>query len=473
MRDEGAVLLVSCYELGHAPHGLAMPAAFLRRAGFAPALLDLAVSKIDPAMASRARVIAISVPMHTALRLALAALPRLRALAPGAAFGFFGHYAVLHARTLRELGAAFTLGGELEEDLVAAVRRLADGAASMPTSPAPDVSLARLRFPLPDRTGLPEPGRYAHLIEAGGGERAAGYTEASRGCLDTCRHCPVPAVYRGRFFVVDSDTVLADIAAQVDAGARHITFGDPDFLNGPRHGLAVVRELHRRFPDVTFDITAQVVHLLRARDSLAELVELGCAFATTAVESLSERVLAALAKRHRRAQVETLLDLCDAAGLVVRPTFVPFTPWTAMADMVELVDFVAGRGLTDRVAPVQLSIRLLVPPGSLLLEGDSASSFGPISPAALGHTWTHPDPRMDQLQRRLAALVDRDAAAGGDPLATMTEIRRVVHAAAGRPAPLPPGAPMASDVPLVRHFVPDDVPLVRQRSPRLSEPWFC
>jgi radical SAM superfamily enzyme YgiQ (UPF0313 family) len=456
MRDEGAVLLVSCYELGHAPYGLAVPAAFLRRAGFAPALLDLAISKIDPAMAARARVIAISVPMHTALRLALAALPRLRALAPDAAFGFFGHYAVLHSTMLHELGAAFTLGGELEEELVAAVGRLGDpeGAASMRGSSAPDVRLDRLRFPLPDRTGLPEPGRYARLIEADGGERAAGYTEASRGCLDTCRHCPVPAVYRGRFFVVDRDTVLADIAAQVDAGARHITFGDPDFLNGPRHGLAVVRELHRRFPDVTFDITAQVVHLLRAQGSLAELVELGCAFATTAVESLSDRVLAALAKQHRRAQVETLLDLCDEAGLVVRPTFVPFTPWTAMADMVELVDFIAQRGLTDRVAPVQLSIRLLVPPGSLLLEGDSASWFGPMSPAALGHTWTHRDPAVDQLQRRLAALVDRDAGAGRDPLATMAEIRRVVHAAAGMPALLPPPRP-------------------GMKSPRLSEPWFC
>ncbi len=456
MRDAGAVLLVSCYELGHAPHGLAVPAAFLRRAGFAPAALDLAIDKIDPAMAARARVIAISVPMHTALRLALAALPRLRAAAPDAAFGFFGHYAVLHAAALRELGAAFTLGGELEEELVSAVRRLeAPGrAGSMPDPATPDVSLARLRFPLPDRTGLPEPGRYAHLIEAGGGERAAGYTEASRGCLDTCRHCPVPAVYRGRFFVVDRETVLADIASQVDAGARHITFGDPDFLNGPRHGLAVVRELHRRFPDVTFDITAQVVHLLRARDNLAELVELGCAFATTAVESLSDRVLAQLAKQHRRAQVETLLELCDAVGLVVRPTFVPFTPWTAMADMVELVDFLAERGLTDRVAPVQLSIRLLVPPGSLLLEGDSSSWFGPLVPAALGHTWTHPDPRVDQLQRRLAALVDRDAGAGRDPLATMAEIRRLVHAAAGMPALLPPPRP-------------------GHKSPRLSEPWFC
>lgn len=462
LREDGAILLVSCYELGHAPHGLALPAAFLRRAGFAPALLDLSVSPVDPEMAARARLIAISVPMHTALRLALAALPRLRALAPRARFGFFGHYAVLHADALRELGAAFALGGELEDALVAAVHDIESVASPSPSSPPPrprprsQAVLTRLRFPAPDRTGLPGPQSYAHLIEAGGQTRAAGYTEASRGCLDTCRHCPIPAVYGGRFFVIDADTVLADVAAQVEAGARHITFGDPDWLNGPRHALAIAREVHRRFPGVTFDVTAQVVHLLRERDHLAELVELGCAFAVTAVESLSDRVLAALAKRHRRPDVEALLDLCDAAGLVVRPTFVPFTPWTEMADMVELVDFIADRDLSSRVAPVQLSIRLLVPPGSLLLEAHGAARFGPLEPAALGHAWVHPDPRVDQLQRRLAALVDRDATAERDPLATMDEIRRAVHEAAGAsmPLPLPPPRP-------------------GRKSPRLSEPWFC
>ena len=451
LRDEGAILLVSCYELGHPPHGVAMPAAFLRRAGFALSVVDLAVSRLDPDQVARARLIAISVPMHTALRLALAALPRLREMAPGAAIGFFGHYAVLHAAALAELGAAFTLGGELEEELVAAALSIERGD---PPGPAPNVRLERLRFPAPDRTGLASPRRYAHLIEADGGQRVAGYTEASRGCLDTCRHCPVPAVYRGRFFVVDRETVLADIAAQVEAGARHVTFGDPDFLNGPGHALAIARELHRRFPALSFDITAQVSHLLRQADQLAELVELGCAFATTAVESLSDRVLAALAKRHRRADVERLLDLAGAAALPLRPTFVPFTPWTEMADMVDLVDFLVARDLTDSVAPVQLSIRLLVPPGSLLLEADTGSAFGPLDPAALGHTWVHRDPRVDQLQRRLAALVDRDAATGRDPAATMDEVRLLVHQAAGAAMKLPPLRP-------------------GRKSPRLSEPWFC
>lgn len=451
LRDPGGVLLVSCYELGHAPHGVAVPAAFLRRAGFAPDLLDLAVEPLDPARLARARLIAISVPMHTALRVALDELPRLRALAPGAAFGFIGSYAVLHAPALRGLGAAFALGGELEEALVDAVRALERG------EPAPDVplvSLARLRFPAPERGGLRAADAYAHLVRPGGEQAAAGYTEASRGCLDTCRHCPVPAVYGGRFFVVDRETVLADVAAQVAAGARHITFGDPDFLNGPRHALAIARELHRRFPAVSFDITAQVAHLLRAGDELGELVALGCAFATTAVESLSDRVLAALGKRHRRADVERLLDVAERAGLVIRPTFVPFTPWTELADLVDLVELIAARDLVACVAPVQLSIRLLVPPGSLLLSGGEAARFGPLDPAALGHTWRHADPRVDQLQRAIAERVERDARAGCEPADSFAAIRALVRAAAGLPPPAPlPGPP--------------------RPAPRLSEPWFC
>ena len=450
LRDPGAVLLVSCYELGHAPHGVALPAAFLRRAGFHPATLDLAVEPLDAERVARARLIAISVPMHTALRVALEELPGLRALAPDAAIGFIGSYAVLHAPMLRALGAAFALGGELEEALVAIARAVETGAPLEPWA----VPLERLRFPAPDRAGLVRPEAYARLLSPGGARLSAGYTEASRGCLDTCRHCPVPAVYGGRFFVVDRDTVMADVAAQVAAGARHITFGDPDFFNGPRHALAIARELHRRFPEVSFDVTAQVSHLLRERAHLGELAGLGCAFVTTAVESLSDRVLAALGKRHRRADVLELLDLADAAGLVVRPTFVPFTPWTEIADLVDLVELIAARDLVDCVAPVQLSIRLLVPPGSLLLaEPEAAVRFGPFDPAALGHPWRHSDPRVDRLQRAIADRVEQDARDAVDPAASFAAVRELVRSA-GR---LPPAGPLPAG----------------RRVPRLSEPWFC
>ena len=121
-----------------------------------------------------------------------------------------------------------------------------------------------------------------------------GYLEASRGCNHLCRHCPIPPVYGGRFFVVPQDVVLADARRRVDAGAAHLTLGDPDFLNGPRHAVAVARALHAAFPDVSFDFTAKVEHLLKHRALLPELRALGCAFVVSAAESLSDTVLAHL-----------------------------------------------------------------------------------------------------------------------------------------------------------------------------------
>jgi len=269
LREPGAILLVSTYELGHAPHGIALPMAFLERAGFRPAALDLAVEPLDRERAARARLVVLSVPMHTALRLGLAAAGRIREASPGAVLCFHGLYAPLQADLLLARGAAAVLGGECEEELVALAQALESGGdLGRFLQGGGTASRVRLDFPVPSRRGLPPPARYARLVDAAGAERIAGYTEASRGCLHWCRHCPIPPIYRGRFFAIPLETVLSDVAQQVAAGATHLTFGDPDFLNGPGHALRVARALRERFPGVTFDFTAKVEHLVRHRDLL-------------------------------------------------------------------------------------------------------------------------------------------------------------------------------------------------------------
>jgi radical SAM superfamily enzyme YgiQ (UPF0313 family) len=453
LRPPGRILVVSCYELGHVPHGLAMPMAFLARAGFAPHGLDLSVERLTDAAVDRAGLVVVSVPMHTALRLGVRTAQRIRGRNPEARICFLGLYAPLNAAYLAGVGVDWALGGEAEDALVALAEALDAGAEPVVTQA---VHRRRLDYPRPQRAGLPPLARYARL-DAGDGElRLVGYTETTRGCLDTCRHCPLPAVYGGRFVAVPADVVLDDIAALVEAGARHITFGDPDFLNGPTHGLRILRRMHARWPGLSFDITAQVTHLRQQRDHLSELVALGGAFVVSAVESLSDRVLAALAKRHRRADVEELFDLCERTGLVVRPTFVTFTPWTTLDDVRALVDFLVARRLVDHVDPVQLSIRLLVPPGSLLLDAHPGT-FGALDAAALTHVWRHEDPRMDALQARIAERVAWAARAGEDAGAAFAAIRALVYEAAGLPRSV---ATMAAD-------------LVRRRVPRVTEPWFC
>jgi radical SAM superfamily enzyme YgiQ (UPF0313 family) len=457
VRGDGEILLVSTYELGHAPHGIALPKAFLERAGFRPAALDLAVEPLDPARVSAARLVAFSVPMHTALRLGVEAARRVRALNPGCALAFHGLYATLNAGLLEREGAAAVLSGECEEDLVALAVALERGE---PTHPflrrgGAGATLARLEFPTPSRSGQPSLDRYARLDDGRGAHLTAGYAETTRGCLHRCRHCPIPALYGGRFFAVPVERVVDDVAQQVAAGARHVTFGDPDFLNGPGHALRVARAVRERFPALTFDFTAKVEHLVRHAEAVVELGRLGALFATTAVESLSDRVLERLEKGHRRADVDAAFGVAARAGISLRPTLVPFTPWETLDGYVSLLETFAARGWLPDVDPVQLTLRLLVPPGSLL-EGAPDVAFDGLDERALTWRWRHPDPRMDALQRDVAAAAAEGEQRGEPPHETQERILALAAVAAGRA--LGPAVP---------------TPHSGRRGPRLTEHWFC
>ncbi|MGH7354950.1 MAG: CUAEP/CCAEP-tail radical SAM (seleno)protein, partial [Candidatus Rokuibacteriota bacterium] len=470
MRAPGDILLVACYEMGHQPLALAWPAAFLERVGYRPAALDLSVDPLDGAAVRRARLVAISVPMHTALRLGARVAAEVRALNPGCHVCFYGLYATLNAGYLLANGGDSVLAGECEDDLVALARRLesetaetADGWRGAPLReasrgtphragvasragrpPRQDPSagsvggdataratLAKLSFPTPARAGLPPLERYAHL-ERGGQRELAGYVEASRGCLHRCRHCPIPPVYDGRFFVVPVDVVLADVRQQAQAGAVHMTFGDPDFLNGPGHALAVARAVHREFPALTFDFTAKIEHLLRHARHLPELGRLGCAFVVTAAESLDDAVLGYLDKGHTRADIERVLDVTRAAGIALRPTWIAFTPWTTLDGYRAWLDFVAARDLVDAVDPVQYAVRLLLPPGSLLLEHPALQPhLGPLDAAGFHYRWTHPDPRMERLHAEVTAAVGATTRQPEDPALTFERVRALADAAAG------------------------------------------
>ncbi len=459
LRSPGAVLLISCYELGHQPLAAALPLGFLRRAGFAPDAQDIAVERLSEEKIARAQFVGISVPMHTALRLGVRVAERVREINPTAAVCFYGLYAALNADYLLEHGADFCIGGECEQPLVELAEALAAGrppdvAGVTRRGGAPRPYLARLPFALPVREALPPLDAYARL-EHRGERRVAGYVEASRGCLHLCTHCPIPPVYGGRFFVVSPEVVLEDVRRQVAAGARHITFGDPDFLNGPGHSLKIVRAMHAEFPELTFDFTAKVEHVLERRELFPQLAACGCLFMISAVESLSDTVLTILEKNHTRADVIEALGIIRGAGITFRPTWVAFTPWTTLADYREVLDFVADYDLIDHVDPVQFSIRLLVPPGSYLLDRPAMKPYlGPLDQASFSYRWAHPDPRMDRLHKEVSALVERDAREGADPSVTFHRIRAL---AAGRsPAEVMCG-------------LPGD----RLRAPRLSEPWFC
>ena len=490
LRQPGAILLVSCYELGHQPIGIALPMGFLEQAGYAPASLDIAVEKVDLERIKQARFVGISVPMHTALRLGVRVAELVRETNPSCHICFYGLYASLNAEYLLELfsparprrddplqpGATGTptrpfpfadsvIGGEYEAPLVQVLEALergdslehVEGVSHRGKIVGPH--LKRLPFAVPSRNGLPPLERYAHL-ERDGAQHVVGYVEASRGCLHHCLHCPIVPVYEGRFFIVPAEVVLEDIRRQVRAGATHITFGDPDFLNGPGHSLSIVRAMRAEFPRVTFDFTAKVEHILKHRSIFSELGSLGCLFVISAVESFSDLVLTKLEKGHTRADVFAALEIVRQAGITLRASLVPFTPWATLDDYLELFDIVESHDLVEATDPVQYTIRLLVPPGSALLTRSDVRRFlGPLDQAGFQYQWTHPDPRMDKLHREVSAAVEAAASTSEDPAATFDRLRAIAYRFADRQ----PAAPTASRTPSRN----------RHRPPRLTEPWFC
>ena len=451
------LLLISTYELGHQPLHVASPAAALRRAGHELRCLDLSVQSWDADAVAWAQAVGFSVPMHTAMRLALGAGRRVRREHPRVPICFYGLYATVSRELVAgELGAC-TIAGEYEPALVAWV----DGLAA-PGAPAaanlPIVHLQRGTFELPARELLPGLDRYARLA-VGGEERLVGYVEASHGCVHSCRHCPIPAVYHGRIRVVQAETVLRDVERLAAMGARHITFGDPDFLNGRGHSLAIVRALRERVPQLTFDCTTKVEHVLEHADVWAEMAASGCLFVVCALESVNDEILERLDKGHTTAEALSAIELLREHGIETRPSFMPFTPWTTPQDVLDIVDFVAAHDLVANVDPVQYTIRLLVPEGSLLLRHeDLREHLGAYQPERLSYLWRSADPAADRLQGRLSALVEQSAAAREAPGLAFARIRAAVREAAGE---------------IDGHELEAiDIGSTEGR-PRLTEPWFC
>jgi radical SAM superfamily enzyme YgiQ (UPF0313 family) len=451
-------VLVSCYELGHEPLGVLTPAGVLDRAGYRARVLDIAVADFEPALVADAPLVAISTPMHTALRLGARVAARVREINPSAHICFFGLYAELHARYLVPALADSCLGAEFEADLLDLVAAVRDRGDDTPRSVAL-TQRARVATGTRERTLDLSPrrakgehnDRYVRL-QTENGDCATGYVIATRGCKHTCRHCPIPAAYGGTFYAIPADHVLADIDAAITLGAAHITFADADFLNGPTHALRIAREMNRRHPSVTFDYTAKIEHLRRHPDVADELQQLGNVFVVSAVESFNDEVLRRLDKGHTAAEAVSVIRRFAQRGQVLRPSLVPFTPWETRESLAQMFTIVAEEGLIDRIDPVQYSIRLLIPAGSLLLhDADLATRVGAFDATRFTHAWSHPDPQMDDLQTALAAISTTAAQQGDSAAETFLRMAEIA--------------------------APDRITRVTPRSagiaPRLTEDWFC
>ena len=430
------VLLISTYEQGHQPLGVAAPAAALRSTGHEVSAFDLAVESVSPeqlqSSAAEADLIGISTPMHTAARLGIRIARQLEQVSEKIVF--YG----LAAGSLRDLGLGRAISGDTDLQLVA----LANGesASAVPV-------FDRASRVVPDRSILPALDRYASYRDARGGSHVAGYVEATRGCAHRCTHCPLTPIYAGRLRLNGAETVLADVDQQVAAGAEHITFGDPDFLNAPELAIHLLRSASKAHRGITFDATIKVEHLIEHQNLLPEMTALGVTFITSAFESVDDRLLQILDKGHTAADLDLVLDLNAEAGIALRPTWLPFTPWTSAEHYLGLLEFVESRLLVDLTPPVQLGLRLLVPSNSPLVDPmTEMNSLASYDADGLTWNWRHEDPRMDDLQAEIAVLAERQA--------TFGQIKHAACRALG-----------------VEPWPDVDAPHVHR--PGLTEDWFC
>jgi radical SAM superfamily enzyme YgiQ (UPF0313 family) len=216
--------------------------------------------------------------------------------------------------------------------------------------------------------------------------------------------------------------------------------------------------MHEEFPRVTFDFTAKIEHIIRHRNLFPEFARLGCLFVVSAVESLSDRVLSRLDKGHTREDVYEALGIVRGAGLSLRPSFVAFTPWTTIDDYIDMLEFVEENDLIDHVDAVQYSIRLLVPPGSLLLSHEDAHTWvEPLNQESFTYHWRHKDAGMDDLHTKVSRAVEAAVMRNEDAMETFYRIREMAYQSKG-------SAPPARV---------EEISPLRLRPPRLTEAWFC
>ncbi len=448
------VVLINPYEIGRQPFGLAQPAAWLGAAGCDVHCLDLSIQRLDGELLADAALVALYVPMHTATRIAVEAIPRIKQLAPGASLCVFGLYAPMNADLFRSMGVASILGGEVEPGMLALIEQLRSGGEIAATGPA--VCLDKITFIKPDRSGLPPLTSYASLVLPDGTHKVVGFAETTRGCKYLCRHCPVAPVYKGVFRVIPEHIVLDDIRTQIAQGAQHISFGDPDFFNGPGHALKIVRALHAEFPHITYDATIKVEHIVNYPDEIRELGETGCLFIISAVESVDDAVLEYLDKGHTRADFISALAFLRDIDIAFSPTFVAFTPWTTLESYLDLLHHIVDLDLIGNVAPVQFSIRLLIPQGSFILDLDHLTGvISGFDQLTLGYRWENPDPEVDALQQAIQSWVMEAEEKGMSRREIFNGVWTRAHQHAGKQAP--------------------DLPRYEQDTsiPRLSENWYC
>lgn len=402
------ILLVSNFEGGFQPMTVASAITPLKEAGFDVSVLDTYVDGILEEKFAEPDMVAISIPLFDALFAGIEIANRVRAINPKAHITFFGQYATINAYRLAGKYGNSCVTGEWEVPLVALARHLSgDEQLMLPGLVTGEMVekgeqihpyMAREKFHLPTRDMLPPLYKYpqVQVDKLVGSKQIVGTTEIARGCHHKCLYCSVFAAYDGKVFLVDEDLVVEDVRNLVNGGMTHLTFIDADFFNAKHHGIKVLRRLHEEFPNLTYDFTTRVDHILENKETLTEMAGLNVSFITSALEFPTQEVLDAVAKHTSLEDIEEAVAFLLSTGIKLNPTFIMFNPWIQLEDMVAFREFVEKNGLDEIIDPIQYETRLHLYKGSPLLNTPSVQALE-LTDNEFHVDWKHPDPRVDEL----------------------------------------------------------------------------
>ena len=258
--------------------------------------------------------------------------------------------------------------------------------------------LFSLKNNIPNRDILPDISNYAHLVN-GSSNLIAGSVETTYGCKHSCTHCPIPISFNGNFKTYSLEKILFDVENQVNSGAMHISFNDPDFFNGPIHALKILENLNSKFPEVTYDSTIKVEHIIKYEKYFKELSSLNMIFVISAFETTNDEVLTILEKNHSSVDLANAIEISQTNNIDIRPTWMPFSPWTNQNDLIDIIKLIENYKLRETVDPIQLTIKLLIPKNSLILQRSEIKVYlKDYDKNSLSYMWDYKDEKVNKLQ---------------------------------------------------------------------------
>ncbi|WP_317910613.1 arsinothricin biosynthesis radical SAM protein ArsL [Klebsiella michiganensis] len=401
------VLLVSIFEGGYQP--ITLSTAYQSLADEAVVreidILDIYVNGVDEEKIKDKQIIFISLPLFDAVLPGVELMTTIRRLNTAAKICFYGQHATIHAMRLTEKGADYCILGDWELPMKSLVNACNEGShLALPgimskgdlTEPAPFFS--KKGFSVPDRSVLPSLEKYPNkqLNKLLGKDVVVGSTELARGCKHKCLYCSVYAAYDGRVIKIPAEVITEDVRNLVAAGMTHLTFIDADWFSTRHYGIEILTELHKQHPELTFDITTRVDHIIENESRMDQLRGLNVRIITSALEFPRESVLKIFNKQVTVADTEKAIRIMKASGIMLNPTFIMYNPWAGIQDIEYFQEWIDRVDLRNDIDPIQFETLLSLYKGSPLLLTDEIKNVS-LTEHDFHYDWMHSDPWVDEL----------------------------------------------------------------------------